>query len=47
MSNRIKLLGLAAIAVLTAVIVWTATNDPFGRTSPDQSLPPTLALPWI
>ena len=45
MSNRIKLLGLAAIAVLTAVIVWTATNDPFGRTSPDQSLPPTLALP--
>ncbi len=45
MSNRIKLLGLAAIAVLTAVIVWTATNEPFGRTSPDQSPSASLAQP--
>jgi hypothetical protein len=45
MSNRIKFLGLAAIALLTAAIVWTATAEPFKRPSPDQSLPPTLAIP--
>jgi hypothetical protein len=45
MSTRFKLLGLAAIAVLTAAVVWTAATQPFGRTNPDQSAFPTLDLP--
>ena len=49
MSNRIKFLGLAAIAVLTGVIVWNSVSGPALPTpSPDPSAKrpsPTAALP--
>ena len=45
MSNKIKFLGLAAIGLLTAAIVWTASNGPSGQTEPHPSLGPSLSLP--
>ncbi len=38
-------MGLAAIALLTAAIVWTAANGPFGPSNPDPSVRPTVAVP--
>jgi hypothetical protein len=49
MSNRIKLLGLAAIAALTVVIVWNSVSGPslpLPSADPSRSRPsPTAALP--
>ncbi|MEA2537109.1 MAG: hypothetical protein QOF11_1343 [Chloroflexota bacterium] len=49
MSNRIKLLGLAAVAAITVAIVWNSASGPTGPTpssDPSASRPsPTAALP--
>ncbi len=43
MSNRIKLVGLAAIGLLSAAVVWSVAG-PFGRTNPDATPRPSLSL---
>src|SRR6478735_9523183 len=45
MSNRIKLLGLGAIAVLTLAIVWTAAQPSGIHGGPDVTPGPTLSPP--
>ncbi len=45
MSNRIKLLGLGAIAVLTLAIVWTAAQSSGLHGGPDDTAAPTLSPP--
>jgi hypothetical protein len=45
MSNRIKLLGLAAILGLTVAIVWTATSTPGTQGGPGASASPTSNRP--
>lgn len=45
MSNRIKLLGLGAIAMLTLAIVWTAAQPSGIHGGPDDTPGPTLSPP--
>lgn len=45
MSNRIKLLGLAAIFALTVAIIWTATSTPGTQGGPGASASPSSNRP--